>query len=174
MPLRHKFPRLLLVFVLLAGSNACSHREPPHQFNDVETLVMNRPESAAIICRFKTYASGDTVWQRITTERGLKRWAADSVRVELSGGGMYRLVTAGGQRQEYVIRSFVTGKKFTVEGPKGSWMSWQIEKLSNGTRVTFASNGVTPEWREQLEQHKASSAAFVKRLVNDLGAGSAL
>jgi hypothetical protein len=136
--------------------------------------VINWPESAAVIFRFKTYASGDTVWQRITTERGLKRWAADRVRVELSGSGMYRLVTAGWQRQEYVIRSFVTGKKFTVEGPKGSWLSWQIEKLSNVTRVTFASNGITPEWREQLEQHKASSVAFVKQQVNDLGAGTAL
>jgi uncharacterized protein YndB with AHSA1/START domain len=165
--------RFLIHSLFLSGiallSTACTPEQPPFVFNQLETLVMDRPDAAAVVCRFKTYAPCDTVWQRIATGAGLERWAADSAAVELKGGGRYTMVLPGGLRLSHPVRSFVPGKKLTYEGEmKGTWVTWQLEKLHHGTRVTFASNGISEEWRERIAQHKEPAGAFVQTLVTHL------
>jgi uncharacterized protein YndB with AHSA1/START domain len=166
-----RFGFLLLVITFPGLFVACgSAEQPPYEYDALETITMNRPESAGVVCRFKTRSDAETIWKSLTVPEELRRWAADSAKVDLTNGGVYQLWLKNGEFISRPISSFVIGKKLSHVGDlKGSWVTWQIEPLkSGGALVTYAAMGISDEWRAQVDSKKVTCSAFVSSLVDYL------
>lgn len=163
--------RILTIALTLLTGIACNLRHHAGRpFDELEMVIMNRPDHAAIIGRFATKAPSDSVWKAISSASGLTNWAADSAVVELSGGGRYFRFNKSGSYRQCTVQSFITGKKLTYEDAiNGTWASWQIEKLpKGGSFVTVAFNGVSASWREQLQSKKDTCSRELQNLIRYL------
>lgn len=122
-------------------------------------------------------APADRVWSALTTPGGL-RWIAPEAHVELGVGGAYELYffpdnpDDRGMEGTRVL-AFVPERMLVTDGElAGSWVVWELEPASAGTRVTITSSGTGAEWAQRAPYFDEAMPGVLRRLASHVEGGT--
>ncbi len=130
-----------------------------------------------IVLTIQTPASPDVAWAALTEPEGIAEWFTDASPLG-SVGDAYRLNFGDGSVVEGVLRLVEPGRSFAhtwvwaeVEPVQETLVTWSIEPVEGGTRVTLTHDGWAEAGLDETARndHEGYWTGYLEDLTDVLG-----